>query len=305
MDRVRLMTWCPRSVSGMHLPAFAASEAGLFAAHGLEVEYVPSARAPEAVAAGIADFALTSAVHVLHAQSRASERLPVRFVAAFHQRNPIAAVVREDSGRRTPQDLAGARAARWGIPWFAHEFAAALDHLGVGAPVLIDTPGGLDEALGSGAVEVLPMWMDDTAPARALGMTLHHGGESFAVRAIALDIPVYSTGLIAADRVAHDVVRRMRDALGAGHARQRERPEPGLAAFCRHFPEVSERHAAISWGLYEPYAYDGPANPGSMDADRWRDTIAHTARAHGLAPLAADELYRPELVTPPSRRAVR
>ena len=100
MRRVRLMTWCPDSVGGMHLPAFAAAEAGLFAERGIEVEFVRASSAPEAVAAGEADFGLTAAVHVLTAQSRARDRLPVRFVAAFHQRNPIAAVVRDDSGRR-------------------------------------------------------------------------------------------------------------------------------------------------------------------------------------------------------------
>src|SRR5215207_10007122 len=127
MRRVRVMTWCPDSVGGMHLPAFAASEAGLFAERGLEVEFVRASSAAEAIAAGDADFGLTAAVHVLTAQSRAQDRLPVRFVAAFHQRNPIAAVVRADSGRRTPDDLAGARASRWGSPWFTAEYAGALD----------------------------------------------------------------------------------------------------------------------------------------------------------------------------------
>jgi hypothetical protein len=280
----------------MHLPVFAASEAGLFAEQGLEVEYVASSQAPEAVAAGDADFALTSAVHVLSAQTRAAGRLPVRFVATFHQRNPIAAVVREDSGRRTPQDLVGARAARWGIPWFAREYAGAMRHMSLGAPVLIDTPGSLDEALGSGAVDVLPMWMDDTAPARALGMTLYHRGEGFGVRAIALDIPVYSTGLIAADRVPLDVVHRVRHALAGGHRLQQEQPEPGLAGFCRRFPEVSAEHARISWALYEPYAFDG-VTPGSMHAGRWQDTIAYTTRAHGLSTFGEERIYRPELVT--------
>lgn len=281
----------------MHLPAFAASEAGLFARQGLDVEYVPSSRAPEAVAAGGADFALTSAVHVLAAQTQAGGRLPVRFVATFHQRNPIVGVVRTDSGRRTPSDLAGARAARWSIPWFAREYAGAMERLRLAAPVLIDTPGGLDQALGSGAVDVLPMWMDDTAPAQALGMTLFHDGEGFGVRTIALDIPVYSTGLIASDRVAPDVVRRMQHALVAGHDLQRVHPEAGLAGFGRCFPEVSCDHARASWALYEPYAFDG-VTPGSMDAARWRETIAHTAKTHGLSTFPEDRVYRPEAGQP-------
>ena len=293
MTHVRLMTWCPRSVSGMHLPAFAASAAGVFADEGLEVEYVPASEAPDAVAAGDADFGLTSAVHVFAAHARTGRHLPVRFVAAFHQRNPIVGVVRADSGLRTPEDLGGARAARWG--WHSVEYAGALSRLGIGAPVMIDTPGRLDEALASGAVEVLPMWMDDTTAVRLCGMTLQYRGEDVATRAIALDVPVYSTGLIAADRVPLDVARRMRDALVAGHELQRKRPEPGLAAFRRCFPEVAEEHALVNWELYEPYAFDGPV-PGSMEAGRWRETLAYTAATHGLRTPAEEQVYRPELL---------
>lgn len=299
MTRIRMMTWCPRAVSGMHLPVFAACEAGLLAERDLELQFVPSASAPEALAAGEADFALTCAVDVLRAQTQAAGRLPVRFAAALHQRNPIAGVVRADSGPRRPADLAGARAARWNIPWFTREYAGALDHLGVAAPVIVDTPGSLDAALGSGAVDVLPMWMDDVTPARAQGMTLYHQGEGFKVRAIPLDIPVYSSGLLAADRVPTEVVRAVRDAICAGHLLQREQPELGLAGFRRCFPDVAEAHARGNWALYAPYAFEGGVLPGSMDADRWRDTIAYTARTHGLATLPDEQLFRPELLMGP------
>ncbi len=296
MKRVRLMTWCPRSVSGMHLAVFAASEGGLFAERGLHVEYLASSAAPEAVGAGRADVALTSAFHVMAAQTKAGGALPVRFLATFHQRNPIVGVVREDSGRRTPADLAGARAARWSSPWFAREYAGALDYLGLAAPVLVDTPGGLDAALGSRDVDVLPMWMDDTTPARAQEMTLHHAGEGFRVRAIPLDIPVYSTGLVAADRLSPEVVRGMRDAIAAGHELQRAQPEVGLTGFRRRFPDVSKEHAVGNWALYEPYAFNGEP-PGTMRAERWRTTIGHVARTHGLSTLRADRVFRPELLT--------
>jgi len=307
MVHVRLMTWCSRSVSGMHLPAFAASEGGLFAERGLEVEYVAAAataNAAEAVAAGDADFALTSAVHLLAAQTNAAGSLPIRFVANFHQYNPIAGVVREDSGRRTPQDLGGARAARWSIPWYAQEYAGALDRMGIAAPVIVETPGGLDQAIGSGEVEVLPMWMDDTTPAVINGLILHHAGESFGVRAIALPIPVYSTGLIAADRVPLEVVCLMREALAAGHDLQRDRPAPGLAGFQRWFPDVSEEHVRVNWSLYAPNAFDGGSPPGTMHAERWQDTIVHTARTHGVTALPGERVYRPELVATGDRRAV-
>jgi hypothetical protein len=293
----RLMGWCPRAVTGMHLWVCAAAEAGLFAELGLDVEIVPAAvDAPAAVAAGDADFALTSAVHLLSAQSRLGGRLPVRFVAVFHQRDPISAVVRRDFGLEHPRDLAGMPAARWSYSWFADAYAGALDYLRLEAPVLVDWPGGLDEALGSGAVAVLPMWVDDTAPAHALGMRLYHAGNGFDVRTIALDIPVYSTGLTAADRVPLDVVRRMRTALGAAHELHRAQPEPGLAGFRRRYPHVSEEHARTSWGLYEQYAFDGAA-PGEMRADRWAATIPFLSRTHGVAALAPERVYRPELLS--------
>jgi ABC-type nitrate/sulfonate/bicarbonate transport system substrate-binding protein len=292
MTRVRLMTWCERSVGGMHLPAFAAAESGLFAEHGLDVELVPSSGL-SSVPAGVADFALTSALHVLHAQAGAAEVLPLRFVAAFHQRNPIAGVVREDSGRRTPADLPGARAARWSIPWYAQEYAGVLVHMGYEPPRIVETPGSLDHALGSGTVDVLPMWMDQTMPSHGQGMVLHHAGEIYAIRTIALDIPVYSTGLVAADRMPEHVVLAMRDAIAAGHELQREQPELGIAAFRRCFPEISAQEVRTGWELYEPYAFDG-VRPGSMNADRWRDTIRHISQTHDLPGLDEEQLVRPE-----------
>jgi len=297
MQHVRLMTWCSSCVSGMHLPAFAAAEAGLFAERGLDVEFVPAAKFRDfslsgfttrikAVAAGQADFALTSAVYLLAAQSEAASHLPVRFVAAAHQRNPIVGVVRGDSGLRTPADLGGARAARWSIPWFTQEYAGALDYMGLRAPRIVDVPGELDEALRSGAIDVIPTWMD---------MTLYHLDAGFPVRAIPLDIPVYTTGLVAADRIPPDVAGRMREAFLAGHELQRRQPELGLAGFLGCFPNVSEEHARANWALYAPSAFEG-GGPGAMDADRWRDTIAHIARTHGLSTFPGELIYRPEFV---------
>jgi len=298
MQRVRLMTWCSSCLSGMHLPAFAAAESGLFAERGLEVEFVSAAPFADfslsglaarvkAVAAGDADFALTSVIYLLAMQSEAGGRLPVRFAATSHQRNPIVGLVRADSGPRSLEDLAGARAARWKIPWYAREYAGALDYLGLEAPVIIDTPGDLDQALDSGEIDVIPTWMD---------MSLYHRDAGFDVRAIALDIPVYTTGLVAADRLPTDVVCTMRDALSAGHKLQIEQPQLGMAGFRRRFPSISEEHARANWALYEPYAFDGVA-PGTMDAGRWEETIAHASRTHGLSPFPGERLYRPELLT--------
>jgi len=282
----------------MHLPAFAAAESGLFAEQGLEVEFVAAApfrdfslsglaARVKAVADGDADFALTSVIYLLAMQTEAAGRLPVRFVATSHQRNPIVGVVREDSGLCSPHDLAGARTARWSIPWYAQEYAGTMDYMGLEAPVVVDTPGDLDQALGSAEIDVIPTWMD---------MTLYHLDAGFGVRAIPLDIPVYTTGLVAADRVSTEVACRMRDAFTAGHELQARQPELGMAGFRRRFPAISEEHAQANWALYEPYAFDGVA-PGTMDAGRWEETIAYSSKTHDLSLFPAERLYRPELLT--------
>ncbi len=298
MQRVRLMGWCRTCVTGMHLPAFAAAEAGLFAEQGIELEFVGCERAadyslggfttrPKAVAAGYADFALSGVAYLLAAQTQLAGRLPVRFVAVAHQRNPIAAVVRADSELQTPEDLPGRRAVRWSIPWFTDEYAGALAYMGLGRPQIVDLRENIDEALASGEIDVMPTWME---------MTLYHRRPQLQIRTIPLDIDVYTTGLIAADRVPLEVVTRVRAAFVAGYELYRERPELGIAGFMRQYPDVSEAHIHRNWALFEPYACDG-VPPGSMDAGRWRTTIEHTAATHRLAVVAGERFYRPELVS--------
>ncbi|MDQ6805880.1 MAG: ABC transporter substrate-binding protein [Actinomycetota bacterium] len=305
MERIRLMVWCRTCLSGVHLPAFAAAEGGLFAERGLEVEFVECLDAadsgllgfttrPQAVAAGRADFALTSVAYVLAAQTAVGGRLPVRFAAISHQRNPICGVVRDDCDLRDPGDLAGRRVARWRTPWVADDYAGTLKHMGIGAPVVvnmteIDISEELDRALGCGEIDVIPTWID---------MVFHHYTAGFRVRPIPLDLDVYTTGLVAADRLAPQLVSAVRDAFLAGYDLQLEEPEVGITGFRRHYPEVSEEHIRASWSRFEPYAFDR-VSPGTMDADRWDATIRYTAQTHGLSVFPGERLYRPELLTPP------
>jgi len=301
MQRVRLMGWCHTCVSGMHLPAFAAAEGGLFAEQGLEVEFVGCARAPDyslkgftarpkAIAAGDADFALSSVAYLLAAQTELGGRLPVRFAAVAHQRNPIVGIVRGDSDLEGPEDLAGARAARWSIPWFTQEYAGALAHMGIGPPEIVERSEDLDGALGRGEIDVIPTWMD---------MTLyHHRTPDLSIRKVPLDIEVYTTGLMVADRVPLELVSRFHDAWVAGYQLQLERPELGISAFRRQYPDVSEEHVRANWALFEPYAVDGVVAPGSMDSERWRETIDYTATTHGLSRFGGERLYRPEFLAP-------
>ncbi len=298
MERVRLMCWCPRVASGMQLPAFAAAEGGLFAKQGLEVEFVHGVTIPDwtlrgfttrvkAVASGDADFALTSVAYLLAAQTDAGGSLPVRFVAISHQRNPIVALVRADSDLQQAADLQEVRAARWSMPWYAHEYAGALAHMGLAPPRLVDTAGeNLDAALGRGEVDVIPAWMD--------WLTFYDRDTVVPVRIIPLDIEVYAAGLVAADRLPLELVTRVRDAFVAGYDLQRNQPELGIAGFRRRFPDISEEHIRANWSLFEPYAFDGV--PGSMDPGRWQATIPYTAATHDLSVFPGQRLFRPELL---------
>lgn len=175
------------------------------------------------------------------------------------------------------------------MPWFAQEYAGALNVVGVGAPVMIDTPGDLDPALGSDEVNVLPVWMDDTPRTGLQGMRIHHRGAAFDVRAIPLDIPVYTTGLVAADRMPSDATRSMRDAYVAGYHLQLAQPELGLASFRRCFPNVPKEHAQANWSVFQSYALDGvpagehglPAAGSRPSRTRPRPTVWRPSRANG------------------------
>ncbi len=307
VESIRLMMWCRTCLSGLHLPAFAAAEGGLFADRGIEIEFVNCVHAadfslrgfatrPRAVAAGMADFALTSVAYVLAAQTAAGGHLPVRFAAVCHQRSPLCGIVRGTDASSSTY-LGGRRTARWRMPWFAQEYIGALEHLDIRAAAIVDmaehsegTLARVGGALGRGDIDVIPTWID---------MAFHHDDVGFSIRAIPLDIAVYTTGLVAADRLAPQVISAVRDAYVAGYYLQVEQPELGIAGLRRRFPDVSEAHLIASWSRFAPYAFDTVA-PGTMDARRWEETIAYTARTHGLSVLPGDRLYRPELLTPPS-----
>ena len=300
-DRVRVQLWCSTCVAGLHLPAFAAQAGGLFAERGLEVELTKIVAAPDktlsglservrAVADGRADFAFTSIAYFLSAQAEAKGRLPARFAAVFHRRNPIAALVAADSQLEEPADLAGRRATSSTLPWFAREYEGALDHFGLDRPVMVDRRGngGPVAALEHGEIDAIPALID------MLPVYAKHG---LPLRAIPLDIAVYGSGLVAAERLPSELVARVTDALREGFELQREQPELGIAAYRRRFPNISGDHLRSSWAVFEPYAFAGPP-PGSMDVGTWQASIDYTTATHGLPAVPAGTVYRPELLTP-------
>ena len=301
MDRLRLMCWCRSCVSGLHLPAYAAADHGVFADHGLDVEFVDCVSTPggslgawsamvTAVADGDADFALTSVAYHLAGQAAADGNLAARFAAVFHQRNPIAALVAGDSRLQAQADLAAAKVAASGS-WYVKEFEGALAHLGLAPMTLVDTPRDARAALSAGEIDLIPGWVD---------MPPSYSREGLEIRAIPLEVDAYTTGLVAGDRLALELVSRMRDALAAGYELQREHPDLGIQALRRRVPGITEDHLSTAWSVFEPYAFDH-LQPLSMDAERWQTTIDYTSATHGLPRVPAEQVYRQELLEPAPR----
>jgi ABC-type nitrate/sulfonate/bicarbonate transport system substrate-binding protein len=298
MDHLRLMCWCRSCVSGLHLPAYAAADHGVFADHGIKIEFVDCVSTPggsleawsamvTAVADGEADFALTSVAYLVAGQTAARGQLAARFAAVFHQRNPLAALVASDSALRSQEDLVGAKVAATGS-WYIQELDGALKELGLPPVTRVEAPPDARAALRDGHIDLIPGWVD---------MSGSYSREGLEIRAIPLEVDAYATGLVAADRLAPELVTRMRDGLAAGYHLQRRAPELGIDALRRRLPRISRSHLSTAWSLFEPYAFAHSA-PLAMDAKRWQRTIDYTAAAHGLPGLAAEQVYRQELLAP-------
>ena len=294
-DHIRLSLYCPGCLPGYHLPYLAGAGEGLFAEHGLEVEILEPAPGPEnvrRVAEGGSDFCLTSVAHYLNARRRWGD-LAARYAAVVVQRSPMAALVAAASPLALAADLPHQRVGGRPDDGFVLDYAAALDALGLGPPAVVPMEhGDAPEALGRGAIDAVPEFVDLVPRVRREA--------AIPVRAIAFGTEVYSSGLVAADDLPAELVERMRAALVASLQRQREQPRRGLAALGERYPEVDPEAAVEGWHLAEPNIFTG-APVGAMDPARWEATLAHVARARGLAAVEPTTVYRPEFASRPQR----
>jgi len=270
------------------MPYLAAAANGLFAEFGLDVELMEPAPGPEnvrRVAAGGSDFCLTSVTHYLRARAQSGD-LPARYVAIVVQRDPISGLVAADSPFERPADLAGRRLGGPATSGLVAEYQAGLEYLGLERSELVPLDyGKAPAALGRGEVDVVADYAD------LVPRTRRRGGID--VRAVRLDLPVYSSGLVAADRLPAEVVERMAQAIAAALQRQRQDPEAGVDALLARYPDVDPSDAIEGWELGEQNIFTGDP-VGSMDLDRWATTIDFVTRAHDLPVPRPDTVYRPE-----------
>ena len=239
------------------------------------------------MAAGGSDFCLTSVTHYLTARAQSGD-LPARFVSVVVRRSPMSAFVRADSPMATPADLAGCRLGAPEQAKLVNEFRAGMAALGLAPPELVPFDYSLGPAaMARGEVEMVCDFVD------LLPRIRRQAG--VAVRPLPLRLDVYSSGLVAADRLPDELVARMQAAIAAALEAQRADPKSGLDELARLYPDADPLEALEGWSLAEPNIFNG-ATPGSADPDTWARTITHLAGAHGLPAPEPDTVFRRELV---------
>ena len=266
----------------------------------MDVELLdPSGEADNAVRVGRgdADFCLSRAAGFLVAAAGSPEPLGARFVAVLVGRSPISAFVPAPSAVVGPAQLPGLRVG--GAVWAMAEFLGAMSWLGLNPPVVVPmsrTSGGglLQEACAMLAADDVDMVADfeDLLP-----RVRRHAGMD--VRSVPLGAEVYSSGLVAADRIPDDLVDRVRTAVLAAMARQRGDPALGLAQLVARSPRVVPADAVEGWQLVEPRIFTGD-RAGSMTGTGWATTVEYLSAAHGLDPVALDLVWRAVPAQPPS-----
>ncbi|HET7488269.1 MAG TPA: ABC transporter substrate-binding protein, partial [Acidimicrobiales bacterium] len=277
-----------------HLPFLSGARRGVFARHGLDVEVLDAPPPPWTanavrVARGEVDFAASSVACFLLARTAAHGEFPARFVAVLHQRSPLAAVVPADSAMATVEDLAGQRIGRgrW-AEWMAEEARQAVADHGVRAPEVVPVEWGeVSAALARREIDVIAVYLDAAA-----GMARRPSASG--VRTVELGGDTYATGILANDRVPHDVIVRMRHALTDAFEAQRDDPEAGVELLCDQIPHVRADQVRAVWARLVPFVF-GNRPVGTMGHRRWADTMAWARRVHGIGQLDAADVYRTEL----------
>lgn len=237
------------------------------------------------VAEGGADFCLTSVNHYLKARAQWGD-LPARYTSIVVQRSPMAGIVAADSPYTTPADLPGARLGGPADSKLVADYQAGLEWLGLPRSPLVPLDyGRAPAALGRGEVDAVADYVD------LVPRTRRQAGVE--VRAVALGLPVYSSGLVAADRVAPELVERVGAAVAAALERARQDPEAGMDALLRRYPDVDPADALEGWALAVPNIFT-EVPVGAMDAATWAATLEFASRAQGLPTPAPETVYRPE-----------
>ena len=136
--------------------------------------------------------------------------------------------------------------------------------------------GHAPAALGRAEVDAVPDYVD------LVPRTRRQAGVE--VRAVPFDLPLYSSGLVAADRLPADLVEQVGDAVAAVAAvaaalePARHGPEAGMDALLRRYPDLDPSAVLEGWELAIPNIFT-EAPVGSMDAATRASTLEFASGA--------------------------
>jgi NitT/TauT family transport system substrate-binding protein len=282
-------------VNGRHAYYYVALDRGYYRQAGLDVSFVRgigSADAIRKVASGAVQIGFADAGSLVLA--RANDGVPVRMLAVVYAAPPHAVYATEDSGIRTPQDLAGHRIADSAgsanaILFGAYAKAAGFDPSKVmwqvaessALPTLLAT--GRAEAVGQFTVGE-PLLAAAIAPKKLV---------RFAYRDAGLDY--YGNGIVASeDLIARepDLLRRFVAATLHGMADAFADPAMAGETITRYQKQIKPEVAAAETEQVRDLAVQPGKKLGAIDPARMAATVKVIAGAYTVnRPVTPEEMW--------------
>ncbi len=269
-------------------PYYVAAERGYFRQEGIEVEfdYKFETDGVRLVAAGELPFAVVSGEQVVLARAQG---LPVKYVAQWYHRFPVAVIALESSGIRSPGDLKGRTV---GVPGF---FGATY----VGWRAFLNA-NGLSESdvtvveIGFTQVAALQQGNVDAVVGYTVNepIVLAENGYPVVVFKVGDQVDLVANGILTSDTVARDnpdLVRRFIRALLRGIEDTIQDPDAALAISVKYVEGLKADDPIQRKVLLETIEMmkPGAKKPGESTAEAWRNT-QDTLRAMGQVKEAAD-----------------
>ena len=284
--------YCTGCIPAYQLPCFAGASEDIFRRHDLNVEILdplPQGENILAVAEGRQDLCLTSVAHFL-AVRRQHPDLEARFIfmVARHSHMGVFFVrgrpAAHGASIESYAELDGASLLGHPDTPFGREYEALLRHLGAQRGPAVALPYvEIERALAEGRGDVAADFVDLQPRFQAAADPFGVQIDCLAFHAAGIDI--YGSGLVTSTRLLRErpqtvqaAVAAFREALLAS----REQPRLGLEALLDAVPAAEPELVLAGWAAGAELIFGAETSPvGTMNADKWRRTIAYHADAHG------------------------